>query len=209
MKKCNTCGIEKSLDEFHLASKSKDGHRSNCKECRKKYSKENSAHINAKSIEWAKNNRERHLNNRRTWYANNSDYVKARSYKWREDNPEKAFAADKKYSEANKDKRKLWKHDWDIAHPEKTKSYSLKRRTLENENDAYSVSERFLINLYLSACVECGSFKDIHADHIIPLSRGGTYSEGNLQPLCAFCNLSKKNKTMSEWRFWKMKVKKI
>lgn len=37
MKKCNTCAIQKSLDEFHKKSTSKDGYSNKCKQCQKEY----------------------------------------------------------------------------------------------------------------------------------------------------------------------------
>ncbi|MGJ3240071.1 MAG: HNH endonuclease [Anaerolineae bacterium] len=44
-------------------------------------------------------------------------------------------------------------------------------------------------------CVNCGSNKNLHFDHIIPFSRGGTSLDGkNIQLLCMACNLAKSNK---------------
>ena len=43
-------------------------------------------------------------------------------------------------------------------------------------------------------CVKCGSKEDIHYDHIIPVSKGGSTTEQNLELLCQQCNLSKTDK---------------
>lgn len=50
-----------------------------------------------------------------------------------------------------------------------------------------------------SVCSACGFGDDLHVDHILPLSRGGTNDLDNLQMLCSRCNLSKGTKTMDEW----------
>jgi hypothetical protein len=41
------------------------------------------------------------------------------------------------------------------------------------------------------ACVECGATEYLEFDHVIPWSRGGATSVGNLQLLCRRCNLAK------------------
>jgi len=44
------------------------------------------------------------------------------------------------------------------------------------------------------ACVRCGSKKELHIDHIIPVAKGGGNGEANVQILCQSCNLQKTDK---------------
>lgn len=41
------------------------------------------------------------------------------------------------------------------------------------------------------ACVECGSTDELELDHVIPFSRGGACTPGNLVTLCGPCNRRK------------------
>lgn len=49
-------------------------------------------------------------------------------------------------------------------------------------------------------CSYCDATENLHLDHAMPLSRGGSNWPWNLQWLCAFHNLSKRDKTDSEYR---------
>jgi 5-methylcytosine-specific restriction endonuclease McrA len=40
-------------------------------------------------------------------------------------------------------------------------------------------------------CVQCGSTEDLHFDHKVPWSRGGTNTVNNIQLLCGTCNRRK------------------
>lgn len=42
------------------------------------------------------------------------------------------------------------------------------------------------------ACVACGSTEKVEIDHIVPISKGGTGEEENLQALCRSCNRKKR-----------------
>ena len=43
-------------------------------------------------------------------------------------------------------------------------------------------------------CVECGRQEDLQYDHIIPVTKGGSNTEKNIQLLCAECNRKKRDK---------------
>ena len=50
-------------------------------------------------------------------------------------------------------------------------------------------------------CQYCGTTSGpFHIDHIHPVSRGGGSDRSNLCVSCATCNLSKRDKTLEEWR---------
>lgn len=48
-------------------------------------------------------------------------------------------------------------------------------------------------------CCYCGEPEPSSQDHIIPVSKKGSYSKGNIVPACKSCNSSKKNKDFSSW----------
>jgi hypothetical protein len=45
-------------------------------------------------------------------------------------------------------------------------------------------------------CVECGFKENLEYDHIIPVSKGGSNTERNVQLLCERCNRTKRDKIM-------------
>lgn len=49
-------------------------------------------------------------------------------------------------------------------------------------------------------CAYCGGEESLHLDHKVPLSRGGSHIEANLQWLCGRCNTRKGTKTDAEFR---------
>jgi len=49
-------------------------------------------------------------------------------------------------------------------------------------------------------CAYCESAPVETVDHVVPLARGGTNREGNLNPACRSCNSSKGARLLIEWR---------
>jgi len=59
---------------------------------------------------------------------------------------------------------------------------------------------RRVVHIYRERCAYCESPAPLTMDHVIPLSRGGTHSIGNIVPACRSCNASKKHLLLADWR---------
>ena len=125
---------------------------------------------------------------------------------YRKANPEKEAARKRAYQQANKEKATATKRAWRQANPEKANAAQERRRARKEGNGVYLVTGKEMARLYASPCAECGSTENIEADHVVPISRGGQHSIGNLQALCRSCNSSKNDRLQVEWRHGKMKT---
>src|SRR6266702_1477268 len=66
---------------------------------------------------------------------------------------------------------------------------------------SFTVDEwRDLCKQHNNSCARCGATVLLTADHIIPLSQGGTNDIGNIQPLCRPCNSYKHSKMPEEMK---------
>ncbi|HFJ9472599.1 TPA: HNH endonuclease signature motif containing protein [Bacillus paranthracis] len=48
-------------------------------------------------------------------------------------------------------------------------------------------------------CSYCDSSEELYQEHVIPLSKGGSYTKQNIIPACLFCNSSKHNNDLEKW----------
>lgn len=95
-------------------------------------------------------------------------------------------------------------------HPEKTRIRVLASRHRRRAQAAKTVIDvkgiskwmRQIRSLPFVRCYWCGtkvSGSGVHFDHVIPLSREGTHTIGNLCTSCPECNLSKNAKLPDQW----------
>lgn len=76
--------------------------------------------------------------------------------------------------------------------------HSANRRARKSEGGgAFTASEfRQLCNRYNNRCLACGrTGVKLEADHVVPVSLGGSSDISNIQPLCVTCNRQKYTKT--------------
>jgi 5-methylcytosine-specific restriction endonuclease McrA len=48
-------------------------------------------------------------------------------------------------------------------------------------------------------CAYCGADGDLHIEHVVPISKGGPHSIGNIIPACESCNYSKRDSEVETW----------
>lgn len=213
MKSCARCHIDKNLNEFGVSRNRKDGKNIYCLECKRLIGKE-----------YYKNNKERVLASNKKSDAKNPERVKAKAQRYRERHPDRIKEAQAKYNKTDKAKIKDIKYRNSEKRKEYNKKYiennyekylkhgrknSANRRVKKSGNGVFTISNKDIKRLLSSPCNQCGSYDKIHLDHVIPVSRGGRHSIGNLQPLCQRCNLSKHDKLNIEWKHWKQKIKEV
>lgn len=227
---CRGCGETKPREAFSKSRRATDGLQSRCKACQQRYetanrerrrelsgseaarqrrqryyqaNKEKRAEYNKR---YQEENREKVAAQRKRHYVENRERLLAearergrrdaerkaeRSREWREQNPERFKAACKAWSGGN---------------PDKVRAIRYRRRARERAAKG-SVEAAQLRQMYEDQdglCAYCE--RELHgkfdADHMVPLSRGGSNNWDNIALACASCNSRKNTKTAEE--FWEV-----
>jgi 5-methylcytosine-specific restriction endonuclease McrA len=171
-KTCSKCKQTLSLESYSRQSKSKDGLQFQCKTCKK-------------------------IGNRETmkkWREKNPQLHRDRNKKSRDADKQRATAARARSYQKNKQKENQSSRLYYQRFPEKYREAASLRNRKKLVNGIFFVSASELKKLYSSTCALCASADSIEIDHIVPISKGGSHSIGNLQPLCRPCNRSKSDK---------------
>ena len=128
------------------------------------------------------------------WRLRNLDHARQTSREWKKRNPERhrehVRKASLKYSRLNPEKNR--------AH---VNGYRAKKLKALTDTAGVEVLMKHYASIDKVNCVYCEA--DITGrivwDHVVPLSRGGTHTPGNLVPCCRPCNSSKSDKLIEEW----------
>jgi 5-methylcytosine-specific restriction endonuclease McrA len=199
-KVCKGCREVKDLSEFYFSKTNLDGRMGKCKLCvasrvrenrrqrleqyaeyersraslphrveaRRNYQEEHKQPISEYKKSWTANNSQRVASLKRDYYERNRQEVISRSKKWAVENAEKVKAA-----KANNRR---------------------KRRAAKTASGGHFTVEEFdaLCSEYGYACLCCGATdRVLEADHVVPLTKGGSDDISNIQPLCGECNRRK------------------
>jgi 5-methylcytosine-specific restriction endonuclease McrA len=190
-KKCTSCGVNKLLTEFYRNKNFADGLSYKCKLCSKAYGQDpvNKDHANQLRREkYAKdptkvkasnkrnhiNHREQHNENARVYYANHVEQFSAYNKQYRKDNADS------------------------ITLRNQRRRHSLQQFPIIQQNEINQLMENY--NYQCFYChIEVKRGINLHLDHKLPLSRGGSHTIDNLVPACQTCNLKKGTKTVEEF----------
>jgi hypothetical protein len=142
-------------------------------------------------------NPEPQLESNRKWAAANPEKMREKHRRWQAANPEKEHAKHSKWYAANREKKLEQNRGWYAAHPEKLREKSSRHRAIERNASIGKVDLEFIWNRANGICYLCGKAidpSDVHYDHVIHLSKGGSHSNDNLRPTHSRCNVKKSNK---------------
>lgn len=189
-KPCQRCG---EIDRYTSGA---------CRPCQKEYAaayeKSHRDERKAASARWRKANPERAKEMHAKYRAENPGKEKASGDRWHVEHPDSVKKANAKYRAKHHGKVKEACDKWKAEHPENMRATWHKRRIQEkNAGGSFTVADiRALLKRQKEKCVVCRTdiSKSYHIDHVMPLSLGGSNDIWNIQLLCPFCNLSKKNK---------------
>lgn len=121
-------------------------------------------------------------------------------------NKSKRNAYNRRWYEANKDRAAKYQRQHRIDDRAKARELVLRRRARILNNGVFVISQKESKRLYSSPCFYCGFVGDIQADHVVPISKGGRHSIGNLVSACKKCNLNKKAMFIMEWKLHKRRL---
>lgn len=191
MYRCTRCGEIKPLVGFSKNSLSTSGYMSKCKECDNELRRQRRLdNIEEERRKDRARNLLRHderMELCKRWYAKNKQH--AREY-------------NRRYYEENREAVLELNRQWRINHPHRLRT--LKRNYKARKRGAVGdhTDEQFqaLIEYYGRLCLCCGEDTKLTADHVVPVSWGGSNYISNIQPLCRPCNSAKKNHHDTDYR---------
>lgn len=218
-KLCNKCQKMLPIDMFSKDSRKCDGLSCSCKACekerRKEYYQKNKERIKAKSNQYFKEHHEEKLayqaqrrkdnpeymkeyrvknseqikSTRREYYANNREHVLkvhnewyARTIEERRNHQRERYANDKTYCAQTA----IWRHEKDARNNNLPMDFTT--------DDWFEALEYFD-----GKCAYCQQKKTLEIDHVIPLSKNGSFTRNNIIPVCKSCNSRKYTSDMETW----------
>ena len=210
-KKCQRCGITKTLDNFTKKKAYSDGLDPWCKMCKKEY-----------KAYWDSKNKEHRKKYRDKYYQEHHEEVLKYRREYRKRNIEKERERDRqrkmtpKDTEQNKQRAARWyKKNKELTinrakafseeNPDKIKQYRRKNWHKRREIGLKTVNDFTLEQweeckvFFNQECAYCGKKTKLEQDHVIPVTKGGGYTKNNIVPSCRTCNNSKNNSRMFSW----------
>jgi hypothetical protein len=215
-KKCSKCLLVKPTCDFYKNKKSKDGFRSNCIQCINEYKKLNEDKIKEQTKKYNK----KRTDKKREWAHQNKEKVTESRKKWLENNKESRLIYLQKYNKEYYEKNKEYRSEYSRQKAREYRRYKplyriknnlrkrigrfLKNKSVSTEKLLGITYDEFIVyleNKFTEGMTLEKVGKEIHIDHITPLSSAKTEEDliklchyTNLQPLWAKDNLAKSNK---------------
>lgn len=207
MKQCSKCKETKSVLCFNNNRRYADGYLSWCKDCMRAYQKQ-----------WVIPHKQERKEKAQKFYLDNKSAINERNNarcreRWASD-PEYRERKNKQKKESiardsnHAEKSRVWKNAWNALHRDDPKvkeshhkavrkAHHKRRAAIHSNGETLTIDPDewdALCAKYDNRCLACGAKKKLEQDHIVPISKGGSNSISNVQPLCRSCNSKKYTK---------------
>jgi 5-methylcytosine-specific restriction endonuclease McrA len=157
---------------------------------------QNKQKVKEQAQEYRKDNADRLRVYDREWKRKHSTVLNAKTNARRKADPERHRAYRLAAYNRNPQKYSRLSVLYSRNHPDKTKAICQKYRAKKAGNGGSFTGQEWadLKALYNFSCLRCGKREPeitLTADHILPVSKGGSSDIANIAPLCRSCNSSK------------------
>lgn len=197
-KRCTGCKqvFPHTIEHFVVRSRKDSSLRNECISCYHK-----------RQIKWREDNQQKYLDYHRQYRTENAEQVSDAKKSWYWSNHNYARSMQRTYRLENVEKCREKASNWRRKNPDSVRRSSKvakqKRRAWARKAggtfDANDLKIQY--DMQRGLCWWCGKpvGNNYHADHRIPLSRGGTNSANNICIACPDCNIRRNDKMPWEW----------
>jgi 5-methylcytosine-specific restriction endonuclease McrA len=188
-RRCKACEQNRPVSEYSKSPKRVDGLNAKCAACRSADYKEYRKRV------------PRDKEQQREY---------ARAYQQRKKPPtlaQKQIRAKyrRDYYQRNKLKLDMQHKEYLTRNPGRNSQQVSLYRMRAEANGVFRFSKKDVKRLLSSPCAYCGACGKMSMDHVLPVSKGGRNSIGNLLPACRQCNSEKHAKLLIAWRLQKLR----
>jgi 5-methylcytosine-specific restriction endonuclease McrA len=146
------------------------------------------------------------LDKAKRWNQRNPGHMAAGARRRRAKDPTGHRAEVKRWADKNRAAKRAADRAWREANREYWRSYmavyAQNRRARKAKNGGFYTTDDVaaLRAKQGGRCAACKTSEGrLEVDHIVPVARGGSNDQANLQLLCSWCNKSKGARDMAEW----------